>query len=105
MTSKEQQRQIAAREARLTAAGHTETCAARRYLLCDCGATPPPKPIDPERAANLRRLSQALTGALLASTVLVGGLQLLSAALFLSIFAGRLQRLEREALLEEDDEN
>lgn len=55
--------------------------------------------------AGLPGLFEETRDLVLASTVLVGGLQLLSAALFLSIFAGRLQRLEREALLEDDDEN
>lgn len=39
----------------------------------------------------------------LASAVLVGGLQVLSAAFFLSIFAGRLQRLGRAPVVESDE--
>lgn len=53
--------------------------------------------------AGLPGLFEETRDLVLASTVLVGGLQLLSAALFLSIFAGRLQRLDKEALLEEDE--
>ena len=53
--------------------------------------------------AGLPGLFEETRNLVLASAVLVGGLQLLSAALFLSIFAGRLQRLEKEALLEEED--
>jgi hypothetical protein len=53
--------------------------------------------------AGLPGLFEETRHLVLASAVLVGGLQLLSTALFLSIFAGRLQRLEKEALLEDDE--
>jgi glycosyltransferase involved in cell wall biosynthesis len=53
--------------------------------------------------AGLPGLFDETRALVLASAVLVGGLQLLSAALYLSIFAGRLQRLEKEALLDEDE--
>lgn len=55
--------------------------------------------------AGLPGLFDETRDLVLASAVLVGGLQMLSAALFLSIFAGRLQRLEKEALFEEDDQD
>lgn len=42
--------------------------------------------------AGMPGLFEDTRGIVIASTVLVGGLQILSAALFLSIFAGRLQR-------------
>lgn len=52
--------------------------------------------------AGLPGLFEETRALVIASAVLVGGLQLLSAALFLSIFAGRLQRLEKEAFVEAD---
>ncbi len=52
-------------------------------------------------SAGMPGLFEDTRGIVIASTVMVGGLQLLSAAFFLSIFAGRLERLEKET----SDEN